>query len=266
MEFWVPGTPSQDLLQTQGLEIGRTIDPLFRADPLCEESSSVDGHIPLPQMLVIRSHGEFADLPSGVRLYIPAGHGGNLDLVAEAAVTCHSLYIALNGLGAQALAALVAAVPAHQVTFIVDARPLPTEALYDHIMWLTARGLRPGLCCQTPEQAALAALLNLPAVLFSADPLPPLPALLRLLALQARDAPRPLCAEEADAVFEREACLSVSRTMHSGDTLDRAVLKVTSTDRRGISPFLAGQISGKTLRYAIHPGEALTFGHLDDPS
>lgn len=196
------------------------------------------------------------------RWYLPIGQGGNTFLLRELKTTGRPIYLAVNGLGQQALARVRAELAGADYTFIFDAREIPDPVYYQQLVWLSAQHEPFGVLINNMER------MNIAAMLRPADILYPTPSdydftlLLKLVALFNAQGIRPISFEEVDQLAGVETSLSVVVPKPAGAVLDPADLCTVVTADRGLAPTLEKAIIGKTLRYDIAPGEPLTFGHF----
>ena len=117
-----------------------------------------------------------------------------------------------------------------------------------------------------PERFAEAALFGPHSLIVPTGARIEADGVLRIYRARSSGAPRPISPAEVDALSGREASLTVSRRKAAGERLESEDLTIAVTETKGLSPALAMRVAGKRLRYALAPGEALTFGHLGDPN
>lgn len=219
----------------------------------------------MPILREVRTAAEIVAAPASA-YYLPGGLSADLELADSLRATGREALIAVNGLSDSAVAQLCSHMQGSAWSLAFDARGLGIDALMEQLAWFRGQGRAPAVLMNADQPLSLVMLANPHSIILVNDGQDvALGPALRVLTAQRPGAARPHGSAEADALDGAELCLTVKRPMEPGEIVDEAALDVAVTATRGLSPMLRARVAGCRLRYAVMPGEALHFGHLEGP-
>lgn len=190
--------------------------------------------------------------------YVPPGHAANVDLLSCLRNSGLPVYIAVNGLGSKSIEGLRQQMQGANWLLSYQDVGADDVAYFQQLNWLRAQPEPVAVVSADAHRLMVASFIG-PAALVYAGDSTRLVDLLRVLGAFSR---RPLSPQEVDTLEEGEASLTVGRPCAAGTVLRQEDLAVAVSHPKGLSPMLRETVAGCTLRYAVAPGEALTFGHL----
>lgn len=193
---------------------------------------------------------------------VPAGLGGDTARIHQLATTGRQVIVAINGLGAGALAAVHEAMGDGNLVHLFDARDQDRIPYLEQLAWLRAQNRPFAVMTRSQEKLNVAAAASPQCLIIPERGPIDLAPIQRIAAAGTLGEARPISEAEIDHLLGAEASLTVVRPMAVGAVLSDNDLTVAITETRGLSPSLRDKIAGKSLRYAIKPGEPLHFGHL----
>ena len=195
-------------------------------------------------------------------VYIDSRNNTDLGLMSEIGELGMAKYLVVNGLGDHALNAAIEALGNTQVVTTFDSSNVDMELLLEQLAWLGNRPNPFAVRSNDTRQLKFAAIASAHAVIAPEVQGHEVLAIQQLTALRAPDQFRPLSGTEVDSRLEVEKTLTVTKSLAAGEALAPNVLGVEAMRNRGLGPHLSHLVIGKELRYAINPGEPLTFGHI----
>jgi hypothetical protein len=236
--------------------------PNLKLGRFVKESVDIQSSIPiLRQITEIKEiHNSIGD---SVSWFVPIGHGVDFDLLLKLKKTDLPLYICVNGLGDRSIQYLRKLLDKYDWKFVFDATQISYESYCNQLTWLNAQ--KESFTIKSSNQAylSMAAVLNSDGFIITDMSSINIEGLIYQHSI-SQEPPRPLSDNEIDSVYLKEVFLIASLDLSEGRILQKGDLEIGTSTVRGLAPYLQTKIIGKTLRYSLAKGEALTFGIIHD--